>query len=184
MIMAGTNDETSTMTFTLASTVSGIGGLINYAPGFGTPMIAVYDSMGNLIDSAILSFSTGGGVNVGEFYGFSESTPIKSFALTGAYIGIADLEVSSVPEFLHLGDDGARLRGIGGRRVPRDPDRPHDIVGSLIAGARLSDQQMRGSCSPASQSTIRPPPKAVRISTKQFSSSTAAPMIEARAPSG
>ncbi len=39
-------------------------------------------------------------------------------------------------------------------------------------------QQMRGSCSPASQSTIRPPPKAVRISTKWFGSSTARPMAE------
>ena len=45
-------------------------------------------------------------------------------------------------------------------------------------------QQMRGNCSPDSQSTMRPPPKLVAICTKRWSSSTTWPMIAASWPSG
>lgn len=102
LIMAGTNNSTSTMTFTFATPVTGVGGLINYAPGYGSPVIAAYDSTSTLLETTTLSFSTGGGNNSGVFYGFLETTAqIKYFTLSGAYIGIANLtttEASPVPE--------------------------------------------------------------------------------------
>jgi len=51
----------------------------------------------------------------------------------------------------------------------------------LMLGTR---QQMRGNCSPDSQSTMRRPPKRVRICTKWCGSSATAPMRAARRPSG
>jgi hypothetical protein len=59
--MAGTNNSTSTMTFAFATPVTGVGGFINYAPGYGTPVIAAYDSTRTLLETTTLSFSTGGG---------------------------------------------------------------------------------------------------------------------------
>ena len=96
LTMAGTNDSTSTMTFSLNNEVSAVGGFINYATGEGTPVIAVYDSNNNLIESAVLAFSTGGGTDTGFFYGFQEGSPIiSSFTLSGAYIGITDLTTAN-----------------------------------------------------------------------------------------
>jgi PEP-CTERM motif len=100
LTMAGTNDESSTMTFDFSSPVSAVGGFINYVPRTGTPVISVYDSTDTLIESYTLNFSTGGGSNTGFFYGFSEATPIKYFDLSGAYIGLTNLTAatSAVPE--------------------------------------------------------------------------------------
>jgi hypothetical protein len=107
-IMAGLNDDSvihgtsDTMTFEFASPVMGVGGFLNYAPGYGTPDISVYDDTYKLIESFTLTFSTGGGLNSGMFYGFLESSnQIKYFTLTDAYIGITDLMVTDsapVPE--------------------------------------------------------------------------------------
>jgi hypothetical protein len=104
--MAGLNDSfassgvVDTMTFSFPTPVDAVGGFINYAPGFGTPTIAVYNSTGGLIESTVLSFNTGGGTNTGFFYGFQESSnEISSFTLTDAYIGITNLTTSaSAPE--------------------------------------------------------------------------------------
>jgi hypothetical protein len=62
-------------------------------------VIAVYDSANNLIESATLNFTTGGGDNTGFFFGFLESTSnISFFTLTDNYIGITGLTTSAVPE--------------------------------------------------------------------------------------
>src|SRR5581483_1726651 len=47
-----------------------------------------------------------------------------------------------------------------------------------------SSQHILGSCSPDSQSTMRPPPKLVDIWTNWWSSATASPMSAASRPSG
>jgi len=114
--MAGVDDETDSMTFAPSSPVSGIGGFLNWAtPDYGTATIAVYDTSDVLIESDVLSFSTGGADDTGQFLGFSEgSADIGYFTLTGAYIGITDLtvsgEVSAVPE---PGAVGLTLIGLG-----------------------------------------------------------------------
>jgi hypothetical protein len=107
LVMAGLNDSLSsagvvdTMTFSFLNPVGAVGGFINYAPGYGTPTIAVYNSANQLIESTVLSFNTGGGADNGFFYGFQEtSNDISSFTLTDSYIGIANLTVAnaSAPE--------------------------------------------------------------------------------------
>jgi hypothetical protein len=96
------DNSAGTMTFEFSSPVLGVGGFFNYIQGNGLPVISVYDAEGMLIESLNLSFSTGGGLNSGVFYGFLESSnQIKYFTLTDAYIGITDLTVTDsapVPE--------------------------------------------------------------------------------------
>ena len=97
--MAGLNDSTDffgttdTMTFSFATPVSAVGGLLNYVPGsFNPATIAVWDSNGNLIESYDLLFVTSGADDTSAFYGFQEtSANISSFTLTDNYIGITSL---------------------------------------------------------------------------------------------
>jgi hypothetical protein len=91
--MAGLNWPVGTMTYAFSKPITGVGGFINYATGYGeTPTIAVYDSKMNLIESSTFSFTTGGGENTGEFHGFLESSPIISyFTITDSYIGVVNL---------------------------------------------------------------------------------------------
>jgi PEP-CTERM motif len=103
--MAGTNDpDSSSMTFTFATPVTGVGGFINYAPGAGRgpTTIFAYDSANNLLGSTVLTFSTGGGTNTGQFHGFLMNSPsISSFTLQGNYVGLTNLTVDAtapVPE--------------------------------------------------------------------------------------
>lgn len=112
LTMAGVNSTfsfygvTDTMTFEFDTPVAGVGGFINYYPdGRDLPTIAIYDSSNTLLDTAVLTFLTGGGTNTGEFWGFQIATPdIKYFRLSDAYIGITDLTITgldtpgSVPE--------------------------------------------------------------------------------------
>ena len=101
--MAGLNDSTAyygvtdTMTFSFANPLADVGGLLNYVPGYSNPTtIAVYDSSHNLIESATLSFTTGGGQNQGQFLGFLENSPmISSLTLTDNYIGITNLTTTT-----------------------------------------------------------------------------------------
>ncbi len=107
--MAGLNDSShyydiapDTMTFAFSSPVYGVGGFMNYVPDFGdTTVIAVYDSSFSLLESATLTFSTGGGDNTGMFLAFQESSPISYFTLTDGYVGITNLttlDSAPVPE--------------------------------------------------------------------------------------
>jgi len=120
--MAGLNDSTDfygvtdTMTFAFATPVAAVGGFLNYAPGSNNPTtVAVWDSLGNLIESYNLTFLTGGGTDSGAFYGFQESTAnISYFTLTDNYIGITDLTTGSVPEPGSLLLVGTGLLGVIG----------------------------------------------------------------------
>jgi hypothetical protein len=111
LVMAGLNasselDGLQSMTFEFTSPVRGVGGFLNYDPGFyenpSTSVISVYDSQGNLIESSTLAFynesapNEGAPYNSGKFYGFVESDPtIKYFKLSDAYIGITDLTIAN-----------------------------------------------------------------------------------------
>jgi hypothetical protein len=116
--MAGVDDNTDIMTFAPSSPVAGIGGFINYAqPGEGTATIAAYNAADVLIESYSLTFTTGGGINVGEFLGFSESTAdIAYFELTGATVGLTGLSVQENPSSSSLPEPGTvdlMLAGLG-----------------------------------------------------------------------
>jgi hypothetical protein len=123
--MAGLNDSfltfgvVDTMTFAFSTPVGAVGGFLNYAPGYGTPTIAVYDASNTLIESYVLTFLTGGGQNTGMFLGFQETTPIKYFTLSDAYIGITNLTTQAVPEpssLLMLGSGILGLLGVARRK--------------------------------------------------------------------
>ncbi|PYU23793.1 MAG: PEP-CTERM sorting domain-containing protein [Acidobacteria bacterium] len=98
--MAGLNTSSGTMTFAFSTPISGVGGLLNYAPGYGPgASISVFDSGGNLIESDALTFTTDGSTDSSMFLGFQESSnDISSFTLSGDYIGITGLTTSTVPE--------------------------------------------------------------------------------------
>ena len=89
------------LAFTTA--VGAVGGFLNYVPGSNNPTtIAVWDSLGNLIESFNLTFLTNGANDTGAFYGFQETTAnISYFTMTDNYVAIVDLTTgasSAVPE--------------------------------------------------------------------------------------
>ncbi len=97
--MVGVNSGSNTMTFTFAQAVVGFGGFLNWAPGYGNASIAAYDVNNNLLESAAITFNTNGSLNSGEFHGFRQnSAVIKTFTMTGGYIGGSNFAVVAVPE--------------------------------------------------------------------------------------
>jgi hypothetical protein len=99
LVMAGTNSAFDSMTFSFSSPVMAVGGFLNYGPGMGSPFtISVYDTSNHLIETYLPTFLTGGGINTGAFYGFSESSAdIGSFVLSGGYAGLTNLRVEAAP---------------------------------------------------------------------------------------
>lgn len=107
--MAGSNGAGGSITFTMDSDVSAVGGIINWASIGETfdnvllgASISAYNSTGDLLETYILM---AGGVNLttpDSFYGFSRSEgDIRSFVLTDSYIGLRSLTISApegVPE--------------------------------------------------------------------------------------
>jgi hypothetical protein len=94
--LAGVNDSfanwsaVDTMTFTFATPVGSVGGILNWYPDSGdTAIIRAYDSSFNLLDSFTLLL---GGVNQvapNNFYGFQESSAnIAHFTLTDGYLAV------------------------------------------------------------------------------------------------
>lgn len=118
--MAGTNTGTSYMEYSFATMLAGVGGVLNYSPGSGSAaMISIFDASHNLLESSVLNFSTS---SVGEFHGFQQtSANIGFFRLSGSYIGLRDLTVSSVtavpePESFAMLLAGMGLLGVVARR--------------------------------------------------------------------
>jgi hypothetical protein len=123
--MEGLNTTSGTMTFQFSTPVSAVGGLINWAGpgGFGPTNIAVYNSSNQLIENVVLDDGSSNLFAPNSFYGFSDSTnDIAYFTLTGGYIGITDLTVSTatpLPAALPLFATGLGAMGLFGWRRKR-----------------------------------------------------------------
>src|SRR5262245_3737433 len=101
--MVGLNSSVGAMTFSFATPVSAVGGIINWVhfnngtipDGIEDAIISVFDPTHTLIESFQLSNTTVTNlVTPNSFYGFSESTPnISYFTLRGDGIGLRDLTV-------------------------------------------------------------------------------------------
>ncbi len=101
--------------------VRGVGGLMNYAPGFGPVLIEAYDAGGVLLESHTIStvapISTPGALNDGAFRGILRATDdIAVFRISGGFAVIDDLTFTRVPEpvssaLLGLGGLGFLIRG-------------------------------------------------------------------------
>jgi hypothetical protein len=93
--MAGTNDHVNTsMTFTLAQDVAGVGGLLNWisSPEQASARMSIFNSAGDLLDTFQLRNET-----PNTFYGFARAeSDIRSFSLAGGYIGLRSLAVDGV----------------------------------------------------------------------------------------
>ncbi|MDQ6699327.1 MAG: PEP-CTERM sorting domain-containing protein [Acidobacteriota bacterium] len=96
-----------TMTFTFASPVSAVGGIVNYSVlqpngnfAFGDPLIAALSSGGTVLESydlkTLAPISTPGGVNAGAFRGITRaSADISALALSNSAIAITSLTFSA-----------------------------------------------------------------------------------------
>jgi hypothetical protein len=85
-------------------------------PGKFTPTtIAVYNAGNTLIESANLTFNTGGGTDTGEFLGFLEASPdISYFTLTDNYVSISGLTTLGLAESASIPEPGSiALLGLG-----------------------------------------------------------------------
>jgi hypothetical protein len=117
--MIGSNSPSAAMTISFADAVSGVGMLMQYAPGSGSAAVVnAYDAGNHLLDSYTLSFADST-PNGGQFVGFKEATSdIAYITMAGSYIGGAHLEVSAVPESSNLAlmAAGLGLLGVLARR--------------------------------------------------------------------
>lgn len=96
----GTNSPTAFVTLTFATEVSSFGGLWNYYPGLGDPVIAAFDIFDNMLgsfDLAVLApISTPSATDAFEFRGIeSDFADIASIRFGGSYLILA--ETGAVP---------------------------------------------------------------------------------------
>ena len=95
--------------------VSGVGGFINYAPGYGPVLIEAFDAGGALLESYALTTvapinSAPTSLNEGAFRGIQRTTSdISRFRLSGGFAVIDNLTFTGVPE-----PASAVLLGLGG----------------------------------------------------------------------
>lgn len=84
--------------------VSGVGGFMNYAPGYGPVTIEAFDAGGVLLESYVIDTvapinTAPGSLNEGEFRGIQRGTAdIARFRLSGGFAVIDDLTFTGVPE--------------------------------------------------------------------------------------
>ena len=83
--------------------VSGIGGFMNYAAGYGPVTIAAYDSGGGLLEThtidVVAPINTPAGLNEGAFRGILRGTAdISAFRVSGGYAVLDDLTFNAIPE--------------------------------------------------------------------------------------
>jgi hypothetical protein len=118
-----TNSDTSYIQFDLGGAANFVGGFMNYAPGFGSPIISAIGADGTtVLESYDLSIdapiSTGvSAVNDGAFRGIERaSNDIYFFRLAGGYLLTSNLEVgvgAQTPEPASFGLAGAGLLFLG-----------------------------------------------------------------------
>ena len=92
---AGTNSAADWVRFTFPTAVWSVGGIVNYSPTDGPPIIRAYDANSVLIasyDLSILAPIATAGTNQGAFRGIaSNSANIASFEIVGAFLVTQDL---------------------------------------------------------------------------------------------
>ncbi len=102
----GLNTMTGTMTFTLSTPVSAIGGFMNYSPGVSPNVVinafdASNTSLGSFDINVLAPIVTPGDIDQGAFRGISVNSPqIASFTVSNQYAILTDLTFapSPVPE--------------------------------------------------------------------------------------
>jgi hypothetical protein len=103
----GDNSATTAITIDLGGLHSFVGGFLNYAPGYGTPVISALAADGTTVlesyDLAALApIVTPGGSDAGAYRGISRgSADIGFFRIQGSYVAMHDLnlgETAAVPE--------------------------------------------------------------------------------------
>jgi hypothetical protein len=128
MSLIGDNSGSTLFTIDLGGLFGAVGGFLNYAPGYGTPVITALAADGvTVLESYDLSvsapISTPSGFDQGAFRGISRPTAeIAYLQFGGSYTALHDLtlvEGSTVPEpattFLVLA--GSALAFLGKRRL-------------------------------------------------------------------
>ncbi len=106
--IVGDDSGVTKITIDLEGLYSSVGGFMNYAPGMGSPVIAVLAADGTtVLESFDLSVSapitsSSSAVDYGEFRGISlAASDIRYFQLSGSYIGMHDITLSggsAIPE--------------------------------------------------------------------------------------
>jgi hypothetical protein len=94
--MAGLNTDgpTSSMTFSFANPVSGVGGELNWTDS-GNASISVFDSSMTLLESFVLYDGSNNTVTPSTFFGFQRGiADISFFTLSDSFIGIRGMQVS------------------------------------------------------------------------------------------
>ena len=92
---AGTNSSADRVRFTFQTPVWKVGGIINYSPIDGPPIVRAYDALGTLIgsyDLSLLAPIATTGLNQGAFRGIeSTGNNIAAFEIAGAYLATQNL---------------------------------------------------------------------------------------------